>query len=119
MAYNKLNDEEQRVILDKGTEAPFTGEYLDNKQEGAYNCRQCGERLFESDSKFDSGTGWPSFDESVGHNVTEIADADGRRVEIVCAKCQGHLGHVFRGEGITPKSARYCVNSISLRFEGE
>lgn len=117
MSLNKLNEKEQRVILNKGTEAPFTGKFHDHKEDGMYVCRQCNAPLFPSDAKFDSGTGWPSFDDSIPGAVKELADADGRRVEIVCAHCDGHLGHVFRGERMTPKSTRHCVNSISLDFE--
>jgi peptide-methionine (R)-S-oxide reductase len=116
MSYNKLNADEQRVILHKGTEYAFSGKFHDHKENGMYTCRQCNAPLFPSDTKFDSGTGWPSFDDSVEGAVKEVADADGRRVEIVCAKCGGHLGHVFKGEGMTQKSTRHCVNSISLDF---
>ncbi|NPA28735.1 MAG: methionine-R-sulfoxide reductase [Epsilonproteobacteria bacterium] len=108
---------EQAVILNKGTEPPFTGQYWNHKEKGLYHCRQCGTPLFSSDAKFDSGTGWPSFDEALPGAVKELPDADGLRVEIVCAKCGGHLGHVFRGEGFTPKQTRHCVNSVSLIFE--
>jgi len=116
MAYNTLNEEEKRVILNKGTERSFTGKLLDNKETGMYVCRQCNAELFPSDAKFDSGTGWPSFDDAVEGAVREVPDADGRRVEIVCNNCNGHLGHVFKGERITDKSTRHCVNSISLDF---
>jgi len=116
MSYNKLNAEEERVILHKGTEYAFSGKFYDHHEDGIYTCRQCNAPLFPSDTKFDSGTGWPSFDDSIDGAVKEVADADGRRVEIVCANCGGHLGHVFRGEGMTPKSTRHCVNSISLDF---
>ncbi len=112
-----LTPREKAVIVDKGTEAPFSGAYWDHKEKGIYYCRQCGAPLFSSDAKFDSGTGWPSFDEALPGAVNELPDADGRRVEIVCAKCGGHLGHVFRGEDFTPKQTRHCVNSISLMFE--
>ena len=115
--YNSLNSEEQRVILHKGTEMPFSGEYVDNKEDGTYLCKQCNTPLFESSSKFNSGTGWPSFDDAIEQNVKELPDADGRRIEIVCATCGGHLGHVFKGEGFTSKSTRHCVNSVSLNFE--
>lgn len=115
--YNSLNEEEQRVILNKGTERAFTGIYFDHKENGIYTCKQCNTPLFTSESKFDSGTGWPSFDDMIDSNVKELPDADGMRVEIVCANCGGHLGHVFKGEGFTPKSTRHCVNSISLNFQ--
>jgi len=114
---NKLTDEEQYVIINKGTERPFTGALLENKESGVYSCKLCGTPLFNSSSKFNSHSGWPSFDDSIAGAVKEIPDSDGRRVEIVCAKCGGHLGHVFRGEGMTNKSTRHCVNSLSLNFE--
>lgn len=112
-----LSEEEKRVIINKGTEYPFTGEYYDNKDSGTYNCKQCHQPLFESNAKFNSGTGWPSFDDAISGAVREVPDADGRRVEIVCSNCGGHLGHVFKGEGFTDKNTRHCVNSISLDFE--
>ncbi|HIP29008.1 MAG TPA: methionine-R-sulfoxide reductase [Sulfurovum sp.] len=116
MAYNELTTEEKRVIVNKGTERSFSGKFVDHKEDGMYTCRQCNANLFPSDTKFDSGTGWPSFDDAVEGSVKEIADADGRRVEIVCANCNGHLGHVFKGERMTDKSTRHCVNSVSLDF---
>jgi methionine-R-sulfoxide reductase len=119
MNYNKLNEEETRVIINKGTEMAFSGKYWDNKQDGIYTCRQCNAELFPSDTKFDSGTGWPSFDDCIANSVKEVPDADGRRVEIVCASCGGHLGHVFKGEGMTSKNTRHCVNSISLDFKAK
>lgn len=112
----KLTPEEARVIIHKGTEAPYTGEYTDNKREGKYLCKQCGTELFSSDDKFESHCGWPSFDDEVPDSVEKVKDADGRRIEILCKKCGGHLGHIFHGEGFTKKDARYCVNSISLDF---
>ena len=116
MAYNKLTEEEAYVILQKGTERPFSGALNENKEQGVYTCKQCNTPLFNSEDKFDSGTGWPSFDDDIQGAVKRISDADGRRVEIVCTNCGGHLGHVFEGERITPKSTRHCVNSLSLNF---
>lgn len=112
----ELTKEEQRVILHKGTEAPFSGEYEDFFKEGKYACKQCGALLYESKDKFHSGCGWPSFDDCIKDAIKEQLDSDGRRTEIVCAKCGGHLGHVFFGEGFTKKNIRHCVNSISLDF---
>ncbi len=105
-----------RIIRDKSTEYPFTGEYNENNEPGTYLCRQCGLALFRSQTKFHSGCGWPSFDEEIAQAVKRIPDADGRRMEIVCARCDGHLGHVFSGEGYTAKNLRHCVNSASLDF---
>ncbi len=115
-SYNTLTDEEKRVIVNKGTERPFTGTLLDNKKEGVYVCKQCENPLYMSDSKFNSMCGWPSFDDEIHEAVERIPDADGRRTEIVCANCKGHLGHVFLGEGFTLKNTRHCVNSVSLKF---
>ncbi len=112
-----LNEFEKAVIVDKATERAFSGEYVNNKQKGIYRCKLCKTPLFKSEDKFDSGTGWPSFDDAIKEAVEEVLDSDGRRVEIVCANCKAHLGHIFKGEGFTPKNARYCVNSISLDFE--
>jgi len=119
MKKRDLTNEERAIIIDKGTEAPFTGLYNDHKEEGIYSCKQCGEELYRSDDKFSSGCGWPSFDDKIQDNVKELPDADGRRVEIVCQNCGGHLGHVFRGEGFTSKNTRHCVNSISLEFSSK
>lgn len=117
--WKKLTPEEERVIVHKGTEAPFKGEYTDNHAEGEYHCRRCNAKLFESDAKFDSGSGWPAFDDAIPGAVREIPDKDGYRIEIVCANCSGHLGHVFKGERFTSKNTRHCVNSISLTFVPE
>lgn len=115
--WKKLTSQEEYVIINKGTERPFTGKYDDFYEKGIYHCKQCGEPLFESKTKFSSGSGWPSFDEAIEGKVKEIPDADGRRTEIVCANCGAHLGHVFKGKQFTPKNTRHCVNSISLDFE--
>jgi len=116
MKYNKLTPEEQRVIINKGTEMPYTGEYYNNKEKGTYTCRQCGAELYKTEDKFDSHCGWPSFDDEIDGAVKRVTDADGRRTEIICANCGGHLGHVFLGEGFTDKDTRHCVNSISMKF---
>jgi len=113
----KLTDFEKNIIVNKGTEAPFSSELLEVKDDGVFVCKLCKSPLFDSSSKFNSGTGWPSFDDAIEGAVKEILDADGRRTEIVCANCGGHLGHVFRGEGFTPKMTRHCVNGASLEFK--
>lgn len=111
-----LTDAQRHVIIDKGTEAPFTGKYDKFFGKGSYICAQCGVPLYRSDDKFDSGCGWPAFDDELPGAITRIKDKDGRRTEIVCAKCGAHLGHVFEGEGLTDKNVRHCVNSISMEF---
>jgi peptide methionine sulfoxide reductase msrA/msrB len=114
---NPLNQEETKVIVNKETERPFSGKYYKYQEDGTYLCKHCNAPLYESNSKFDSSCGWPSFDDAIQGAVKRIPDADGRRTEIVCANCGAHLGHVFEGEGLTAKDTRYCVNSISLNFK--
>ncbi len=119
MKWNILTQEEERVIVHKGTERPYTGKYLSNKESGLYTCRRCNAPLYTSADKFDSQCGWPSFDDAVPGAVLRVPDADGVRVEIVCANCGAHLGHVFEGEGFTEKNVRHCVNSVSMDFVAE
>lgn len=116
MEWNKLTAEETRVIVNKGTEYPGTGDLLANKEKGIYICKRCNAPLYRSESKFDSHCGWPSFDDEIPGAVKRISDPDGMRTEIVCANCDGHLGHVFIGEEFTKKNTRHCVNSISMLF---
>lgn len=114
--YNKLTPEEEYIIIHKGTERPFTGSLLDNKSHGIYTCKRCDAPLYRSEDKFESHCGWPSFDDEIKGAVKRVPDADGRRIEIVCANCNAHLGHVFTGERFTLKDTRHCVNSLSMKF---
>jgi methionine-R-sulfoxide reductase len=114
--YRKLTEFEEYVIIHKGTEKPFTGKFNDHKKKGTYVCKQCGAALYKSSDKFNSGCGWPSFDDEIEGAVKKTPDADGIRTEITCTNCGGHLGHVFYGEGFTEKQTRHCVNSVSIDF---
>ena len=114
--YNQLNDEEKYIIEYKGTERPFTGEYDNFYEDGSYSCRRCNAELYRSVDKFDAHCGWPAFDKEVDGAVKHLPDPDGHRIEVECANCGGHLGHVFMGEGFTPTNARHCINSISMQF---
>ena len=116
--FKNLTNEERDIIANKGTEAPFSGEYNDHFEKGYFVCRACNNKLYESKSKFDSGCGWPSFDDEVPGAIVRYEDNSlvRQRTEICCSKCDGHLGHVFQGEKITPKDTRHCVNSLSIRF---
>ena len=114
--YNELTPQQKDVILNKATDRPFTGEYYQKDDNGLYICRQCNNPLYNSADKFEAHCGWPSFDDEIEGAVTQIPDADGSRVEIVCNNCHGHLGHVFVGEGFTDKDTRHCVNTSSILF---
>jgi peptide-methionine (R)-S-oxide reductase len=116
MTYNKLTPEEKKVIIDKATETPFSGEYDNFYEDGIFICRRCNALLFSSKSKFDSGCGWPSFDENFPNAIKRVPDPDGIRTEIECASCGAHLGHEFLGEELTDKNTRDCVNSLSIHF---
>lgn len=116
MSYNKLTPGERNVIEDKGTETPYKGEYDNFYEDGTFICRRCNAPLFSSKAKFDAGCGWPSFDENFPDAVRRVPDADGDRVEILCANCGAHLGHVFEGEQMTTKNTRHCVNSVSIKY---
>ena len=116
MKYNNLTLDEQKIIEGKATEAPFSGEYDNFYQDGVFICRKCNSPLFSSQAKFDAGCGWPAFDDNYPNAVKRLPDSDGHRIEIECANCNAHLGHVFEGEKLTNKDTRHCVNSLSIRF---
>lgn len=116
MNKKRLTPEEEKVIVNKGTEKPFSGKYNDFFESGIYACKKCGTKLFKSDDKFDAKCGWPSFDDEIEGAIKRLPDADGFRTEITCTNCDAHLGHVFTGENHTAKSVRHCVNSLALDF---
>ncbi|MHB8361425.1 MAG: methionine-R-sulfoxide reductase [Thermoplasmataceae archaeon] len=119
MNYRKLNKDEEKIIIHKGTEMPYSGEYENNFSKGTYICKRCASPLYKSESKFNAGCGWPSFDDEIKGSVKRLRDSDGTRTEIQCNACGAHLGHVFSGEGFTEKNTRHCVNSISMLFVSE
>lgn len=116
LKHNELTALERQVIEGKGTEPPFSGEYDDFYQAGTYICRRCDATLYRSEDKFDAHCGWPAFDDEIPGAVKRLPDPDGMRIEVECTNCGGHLGHVFLGEGLTSKSTRHCINSLSMRF---
>jgi methionine-R-sulfoxide reductase len=119
MKFNDLTPEEENVILKKDTETPFSNEYFLHFDKGVYKCKRCNSSLYRSKDKFFSNCGWPSFDEEIKGAVKRVNDPDGIRTEILCSKCGGHLGHIFKDEGLTPKNIRHCVNSLALSFDSE
>jgi len=114
--YNILSPEEERVMINKGTEMPFSGSLLNENRNGIYVCKQCESPLYHSKDKFDAGCGWPSFDDEIEGAIERVLDRDGKRIEILCSNCKGHLGHVFEGERLTKNNVRHCVNSVSMKF---